>query len=243
MQLTTSLGVGQVALDEALRCRVALDREAVADYRAVLDDGGTLPPVDVHEVDGRLLLVDGWHRFAAHTQAGRDCIDAYVTTGGGYFEALLAAAQANHTHGVRMSNADKRRTADLLLSRPETADWSDRQIAQAARVSHTFVAQRRRAAEVKPGDGLKQSGEQQATTDGSTTRGPTSAPRSQIATPGSGGTLLPTRQAQIRAVVRCVVAFKAGATAAEILSAERVSREDALKVLSKADVLAAFGWL
>lgn len=48
-------------------------------------------------------------------------------------------------HGLRRSNADKRRAMQMLLDDAEWVQWSDREVAKACAVSHTFVAEQRRA--------------------------------------------------------------------------------------------------
>lgn len=59
---------------------------------------------------------------------------------GGQREALFYACGANTTHGLRRSNADKRKAVVTLLQEGEWSGWSDNAIAKACGVSHTFVA-------------------------------------------------------------------------------------------------------
>lgn len=56
----------------------------------------------------------GWHRVAGAEQAGLTEIEADVQPGTKR-DALLYSAGANATHGLRRSNADKRRSVRLLL--------------------------------------------------------------------------------------------------------------------------------
>jgi hypothetical protein len=51
---------------------------------------------------------------------------------------------ANATHGLRRTNADKRRAALTLLQDEEWQRWSNREIARQCGVTHTFVAKLRR---------------------------------------------------------------------------------------------------
>lgn len=55
------------------------------------------------------------------------------------------AVGANAAHGLRRTNADKRRAVTMLLDDPESVQWSDREIAKACAVSHEFVRQQRAA--------------------------------------------------------------------------------------------------
>jgi hypothetical protein len=45
-----------------------------------------MEPVDVFEIAGKLLLVNGWHRWHAHEQAGKGAIVANVHTGGTFMK-------------------------------------------------------------------------------------------------------------------------------------------------------------
>jgi hypothetical protein len=58
---------------------------------------------------------------------------------GGLRDAILHSAGANADHGVRRTNADKRRAALMLLQDEVWSKWNDTKIAKACAVSHTFV--------------------------------------------------------------------------------------------------------
>jgi hypothetical protein len=90
----------------------------------------------VCRVNNELWLVDGFHRFEAAKQCGFDTIDTEVFVGT-RSDALRASLEANHTHGLRRSNADKRVAAELAVR--EFSDLSDRGIAEMCGVSHELV--------------------------------------------------------------------------------------------------------
>jgi transposase-like protein len=52
----------------------------------------------------------------------------------------MYAVGANAAHGLRRTNADKRRAVTMLLDDDEWGQWSDSAIARQCGVSHTFVA-------------------------------------------------------------------------------------------------------
>jgi hypothetical protein len=62
---------------------------------------------------------------------------------GGRRDAILFAVGANATHGLRRTNADKRRAVLTLLHDPEWRQWSDSEIAHKCRVSRPLVAEMR----------------------------------------------------------------------------------------------------
>ena len=86
----------------------------------------------------RYYLVDGFHRVEAAKQAGIDELP-FIEKSGTYREALLFSLTVNATHGLRRSNADKRKAVMTLLEDSEWSKWSDREIARQCGVSHQFV--------------------------------------------------------------------------------------------------------
>jgi N6-adenosine-specific RNA methylase IME4 len=79
------------------------------------------------------------HRHAAARQAGLQTLQVDVRPGA-LREAVLFSCAANGQHGLRRSNADKRKSALTLLQDPEWSQWSDRQIAEHVGVSNRFVS-------------------------------------------------------------------------------------------------------
>lgn len=132
-----------IRTDGGTQARAGLDARTVAEYVEALTGGASFPPVDLVRDGAELWLADGFHRVEAHRQAGRETIAARVTVGT-LRDAVLAACGANAAHGLRRSNADKRRAVLRLLEDPEWSRWSDREIARRCGVTHPFVANLRR---------------------------------------------------------------------------------------------------
>ncbi|MBY0300051.1 MAG: hypothetical protein K2X71_29110 [Methylobacterium sp.] len=59
---------------------------------------------------------------------------------GGLREAILHSVGANATHGLRRTNADKRRAVTILLQDEEWSQWSNGEIARRCLVSDKTVA-------------------------------------------------------------------------------------------------------
>src|SRR5262245_40145107 len=102
------------ALKMDVRARVALSREAVAEYAQAMNASDPFPPIVVFEDGEGLWLADGHHRVEAARRAGRKVVCADLRAGGRR-EALLHACGANAAHGIRRTNADKRRAVTLML--------------------------------------------------------------------------------------------------------------------------------
>jgi hypothetical protein len=77
--------------------------------------GVEFPPVAVFW-DGQIAwLADGLHCVEAAKRAGLNDIEVRVFEGGEW-DAVLHAVGSNTPHGLRRSNADKRKVVSLLLS-------------------------------------------------------------------------------------------------------------------------------
>lgn len=100
-----------VELDEIIRdrrfqVRSRTDAQTVKAYASAMQAGSEFPPVTLAEIDGRLFLIDGFHRFEAAISIGRQSMEASVVTMTER-EALKASAVANLTHGLRLTKTEK----------------------------------------------------------------------------------------------------------------------------------------
>jgi len=133
------LALSELKVDPAIQCREKNDEGVVEEYAEAMKSGAKFPPIVAFEDDTLILVADGFHRYAAAVRAGVKKIEVEVRSGGRR-EALLYAAMANVAHGLRHSNADKRRAVQRLLDDHEWAMWSDREIARRCGVSDHLVA-------------------------------------------------------------------------------------------------------
>jgi hypothetical protein len=129
--------------DGGAQMRIMMSSETVHDYAEDMINGAIFPPVVVFFDGTDYWLGDGFHRVEAARKVGREIIDAEVRHGTNR-DAVLHGIQANANHGLRRTQADKRRAVETLLTDPEWAKWSDRKIAEAARVDHKTVGKIRR---------------------------------------------------------------------------------------------------
>jgi hypothetical protein len=130
--------------------RAAINPETVAEYHASYNAGEKLPPLDVF-YDGTVYwLADGFHRMLAATAAKMERIWCHVQRGDKR-AAILASVAANHTHGMRRTQADKWSAVQLMLSDAEWWELSDHAVADHCHVSHPFVKKvRETMLEAKP---------------------------------------------------------------------------------------------
>jgi hypothetical protein len=134
-----SISISNIRIDGGTQNRVQLNEETVAEYSDAITDGAKFPPVTVFFDGSDYWLADGFHRYHAHRKIGALDIDADLREGTKR-DAILHSVGVNASHGLRRTNADKRKAVETLLNDEEWSKWSEREIARACQVSHTFVA-------------------------------------------------------------------------------------------------------
>ncbi|MBK9166258.1 MAG: ParB-like nuclease domain-containing protein [Bryobacterales bacterium] len=146
----TRVPVDAIRTDLDTQARTFTSPGAVEDLAEDIERGATLPPLDVFDTgDGDLILVDGFHRLAALRRAGAVEVDVRVHRGDVH-EARWYACGANQAHGLRRTNADKRRAVVMALALPQAEGLSDREIARHCGVSHQHVSNIRAEQTKKP---------------------------------------------------------------------------------------------
>jgi len=129
--------------DGGAQMRVEMKPDVVREYADDMGAGAVLPPVVVYHDGTNYWLGDGFHRVEAARKLDRESIDAEVREGDER-QAILHGVGSNASHGLRRTQADKRRAIERLLRDEEWSKWSNRRIAKAARVDHKTVDKVRR---------------------------------------------------------------------------------------------------
>lgn len=117
------MDIERITIDQTLQVRSkGLDAATVERYRAVIQNGGELPPITVYHVQtedapsaNTYLLAAGFHRIEAHRQEGRKTIFAVVRQGTRE-EAMIEAARSNLAHGLDLKVPDLRRALEILVT-------------------------------------------------------------------------------------------------------------------------------
>lgn len=134
----------EIRIDGGTQARAQMTTLTVLDYTTAIEAGAQFPPVDLFFDGSTYWLADGFHRVHAMRRAGRMGIVATVHEGT-QRDAVLFAAQANQTHGLKRTQEDKRRAVLTLLRDPEWRQWADSEIARRCNVSQPFVGDMRRS--------------------------------------------------------------------------------------------------
>jgi ParB-like chromosome segregation protein Spo0J len=127
-----------LVLDPNLNLRDRLDDFTVERYA---DSWDRLPPITVYNIDGRMLVADGFHRHAAAIMLGKRTIRAEIIEGS-FTDALDFVSSVNLFHGLPLTRAERRRAVEVKLKLHH--DWSDRRMAEELAVSRELVAKIRR---------------------------------------------------------------------------------------------------
>ncbi|UJB72794.1 ParB N-terminal domain-containing protein (plasmid) [Acaryochloris sp. 'Moss Beach'] len=137
-----SIAISKIRMDGGTQPRAQLFSEVVDEYYENMQQGATFPPVIIYFDGEEYWLADGFHRVRAKEATGAKEITAEVFLGT-QRDAVLYAVGANAAHGLRRTNADKRRAVERLLRDHEWKRWSDNEIARQAFVSQPFVSKLR----------------------------------------------------------------------------------------------------
>lgn len=141
------VSVKDLVLDKNIQMRATLNRIAIADYADEMAIGTKFPPIEVYWMPGQPKYVaDGFHRVMAVRKLHKDhpqdakwkTIRAKVRTGSKR-DAMLFAAGANRSHGVRRTADDKRKTVLTFLGDKTWREWNNAEIARHAGVSEAMI--------------------------------------------------------------------------------------------------------
>jgi hypothetical protein len=151
MKHPTFIAIKDLDLTAGTQLRAGLDKAAVADYAEGYREFGAahLGSITIYHVPGLkqpYVPVDGFHRISAAREVWpQDAELPCVCVGSGSLrEAILRAAGVNAEHGVRRTDADKRRAVLQVLSDAEWVNWSDNKIAKICNVGNRLVGVLRR---------------------------------------------------------------------------------------------------
>ena len=130
--------LSKIRIDGCTQPRAELNQATVDEYAESIKTGAQLPPVTLFYDGAHYWLADGFHRYFGAKAAGRTTIHEDITPGT-LREAILYSLSANSKHGLRRSNADKRRAVQTLLDDAEWSKWSSNEIAKRCAVGVDMV--------------------------------------------------------------------------------------------------------
>ena len=136
--------LSKTRFDGGTKPRARLNQETVDEYAEAYKAGEKLPAVSLFFDGSDYWMADGFHRYFAAKSAGKKSIQEDITPGSKR-DAILYSLSANSRHGLKRSNADKRKAVLTLLDDAEWSKWSNEKIAATCAVSPHTVADIKRA--------------------------------------------------------------------------------------------------
>lgn len=121
------LEVDRVVTNAGTQVRAKHNQDAIGEYSTVTDK---LPPIKVFWDGKEYILADGFHTLLANLEAGNATLAAEVMEGTRRDAVLFALAANADGRGVRLNLEDRTKGVAILLSDPEWAQWSDKELAR-----------------------------------------------------------------------------------------------------------------
>lgn len=137
------IDVYSIRTDGGTQPRSELIESVLEEYIEDWKNGSTFPAINVVYDGDNYWLYDGFHRVKSAKRAGIEKIEADIEQGT-QRDAVLKSVGVNATHGLRRTNADKRRAVMTLLNDNEWSQWSDREISRRCAVDNSFVSRLRK---------------------------------------------------------------------------------------------------
>lgn len=144
--------LNRIRIDGGTQPRTELNEDVIAEYAEQMREGVEFPAITAYFDGVSYWLADGFHRYWAATRAEVEVAVHFIK--GAKRDAILHSVGANANHGLRRSNADKRKAVKTLLEDAEWMQWSDRAIARQCQVSADLVGSVRRELEPKGEDAI-----------------------------------------------------------------------------------------
>lgn len=138
------LEIAKIRRDGGTQPRIAIHPLTLEEYAREMKAEASFPPVIVFYDGTDYWLADGFHRVEAASSIGIKKVSSSIKQGSRR-DAILYSVGANATHGLRRSNADKRRAVLKLLEDEEWSKWSNREIARRVAVDEKMVRKLRQA--------------------------------------------------------------------------------------------------
>jgi ParB-like chromosome segregation protein Spo0J len=139
--------IERIVEDVSIQVRVQIDPKEVKAQEELIQEHGFVDGIVLYYQENQetdpLLLSDGFHRLAAYRNLGHKQVRA-VLRKGDKSDALKYAIQNNCHHGARMTNADKRRAAELAVVDEKIGEMCDKEIARMIGISISLVGEVRR---------------------------------------------------------------------------------------------------
>ena len=108
------LKIVDLVCEEKLYPRIKLGWLTAYQYSQAMKSGSEFPAIVVGSFEGKMYVVDGWHRIEAKKLLKEEYIQATVKTYESFKDMFIDAVKLNATHGRPLSVQEKVRIVELL---------------------------------------------------------------------------------------------------------------------------------
>lgn len=148
---TRFIPLDKIEIDPALQTRAKIYPYMVDEYAEILQDGSELEPIDVFVDEEKhpeeaYIMAGGHHRYQAHKKVERKEIRCNVYKGNRR-DILIFALKANARNGFRLTNKDKNKIAEIVLTDPVWKDWTANALTDLTGLCQAFLSKKRRELE------------------------------------------------------------------------------------------------
>lgn len=143
IQTTRRINFEMINATPDLMMRVELSKDKIAEYAEAMKLGAEFPPLDCAEVDGELMLYDGFLRYAAYKKQRVTDVAVRIRVAASHDDAVLWAVQAGAYQDLKRTNADKQKAVKALLATDQYRNMTNVEIANAAGVDPSMVQKHR----------------------------------------------------------------------------------------------------
>jgi len=126
MVKTQIVKIGDLIFDKDLYPRMKVGWLTAYQYAQAMKAGSIFPPILVGKCEGKLYVVDGWHRVKAKEILGEEFIQATIKEYTSERDIFLDAIKANVAHGRPLSVQEKVR----LINKLEEMNFTREQISE-----------------------------------------------------------------------------------------------------------------
>ena len=126
MKMQKQVQIKDIVKDMELSPRMKVDWIKVYQYQQALKAGAEFPPIELGLLQGKLYLLDGWHRTQAFQNEKRTHITANIRPCNSKEEMFIIALEFNIKHGFPLTGQEKTRAVDKL----KDLKWDDEAISQ-----------------------------------------------------------------------------------------------------------------
>jgi ParB-like chromosome segregation protein Spo0J len=139
-----TLSIDLVKIDGDTQGRAEINTDHVTDLKHAWESKVDLPPLIVFFDGNEYWLGDGFHRWHGAKAAKRGSVPCDVRKGTVRDAQLYALTEANRTHGLKLSHADKRAIVKRMLADKEWGQKTTQWIASEVGFSRAFVEELRK---------------------------------------------------------------------------------------------------